>query len=196
MTPFDCRATSLRVVRDRTPSCLLLPCAVCAREHYSVNSGLFPQRYLRRIPPLRPRCETEEKPQACDFSVRISKRFASHASWPITSIPAIHHTFTHAPLARSASTIATAPAAADGSHLVDSSPASAHAVQRKREGPRANFTGTDVAYGATEALFKECAKQADYIVPQVFERGVETPKNAHGEDIGEGTGWWYESEYR
>ena len=64
-----------------------------------------------------------------------------------------------------------------------------------REGPGAAFTETYVAYGTTEALFKECARQADYIVPQTFERGVETPKNADGEDIGEGTGWWYESEF-
>jgi len=51
---------------------------------------------------------------------------------------------------------------------------------------------TYIAHGATEALFKECARQADYIVPEAFEGDKEIPKNAAGEDIGQGTGWWYE----
>jgi hypothetical protein len=51
---------------------------------------------------------------------------------------------------------------------------------------------TYIAHGATEALFKECARQADYIVPEAFEGNKEIPKNAAGEDIGQGTGWWYE----
>lgn len=51
-----------------------------------------------------------------------------------------------------------------------------------------------VAERATETLFKECARQADYIVPQAFEKKVAIPTNEAGEHIGEGTGWWYESE--
>ncbi|KAL9053910.1 MAG: hypothetical protein Q9162_004483 [Coniocarpon cinnabarinum] len=49
------------------------------------------------------------------------------------------------------------------------------------------------AIGATQALFKECASQADYTIPQAFDRKLEIPKNTTGEDIGEGYGWWYES---
>lgn len=51
------------------------------------------------------------------------------------------------------------------------------------------------AINSTEFLFKECASQADYIVPQAFERKGKIPKTAAGEDIGEGSGWWYESMY-
>ena len=49
------------------------------------------------------------------------------------------------------------------------------------------------AIPSTEALFKECASQADYIIPQAFERKGKVPKSATGEDIGEGSGWWYET---
>lgn len=46
-----------------------------------------------------------------------------------------------------------------------------------------------------ETLFKECASQADYIVPQAFERKGKIPKTAAGEDVGEGSGWWYDCEF-
>ncbi|KAI9723507.1 MAG: Protein cbp3, mitochondrial [Chrysothrix sp. TS-e1954] len=49
------------------------------------------------------------------------------------------------------------------------------------------------AIAATETLFKECARQADYFIPQAFEKGVEIPKTADATDIGQGTGWWYEN---
>ena len=39
---------------------------------------------------------------------------------------------------------------------------------------------------------KECARQADYTIPQIKENGLETPKSKDGEDIGVGKGWWYE----
>lgn len=55
------------------------------------------------------------------------------------------------------------------------------------------FAQTQLAMGSTETLFKECARQADYIVRQAFDKSVEIPKNAAKEDIGEGTGWWYEN---
>lgn len=50
-----------------------------------------------------------------------------------------------------------------------------------------------VADGATESLFKECASQADYTIPQAFERRGKIPTGEDGMHIGEGTGWWYES---
>lgn len=39
---------------------------------------------------------------------------------------------------------------------------------------------------------KECAKQADYTIPQAEQRGTEIPKTKDGEDLGVGKGWWYE----
>ena len=57
-----------------------------------------------------------------------------------------------------------------------------------------SFTETYVAYGVCEKLVQECAKQADYTIPQAHEKDVETPKTKDGEDLGVGTGWWFESE--
>lgn len=62
------------------------------------------------------------------------------------------------------------------------------AKEVRRRGPI--NTETYIAYGATAELFKECARQADYTIPQVLEGG-EAPKTAKGEDLGVGEGWWY-----
>ncbi|KAF2086396.1 hypothetical protein K490DRAFT_74372 [Saccharata proteae CBS 121410] len=51
------------------------------------------------------------------------------------------------------------------------------------------MTETYAAYGATEQLFKLCAKQADYEIVK-DERG-DPPKNEKGEEVGVGKGWWY-----
>ena len=62
---------------------------------------------------------------------------------------------------------------------------------------RKRYTGvteTYVAYGVCENLVKECARQADYTIPQAHEKKVEIPKTKDQEDLGVGTGWWFESE--
>lgn len=56
-----------------------------------------------------------------------------------------------------------------------------------------SVTETYVAYGVCENLVKECARQADYTIPQAHEQNVEIPKTKDGEDLGVGTGWWFES---
>lgn len=56
-----------------------------------------------------------------------------------------------------------------------------------------DITETYVAKEIGETLFKECARQADYTIPQAFEKSGEVPKNDATEDIGQGTGWWYDS---
>ena len=55
-------------------------------------------------------------------------------------------------------------------------------------------TETYVAYGVCENLVKECARQADYTIPQAHEKNVEIPKTKDKEDLGVGKGWWFESE--
>lgn len=55
-------------------------------------------------------------------------------------------------------------------------------------------TETYVAYGATEVLYKNCAKQADYSVPQASQEGIEIPKTKYGEDMGVGDSWWYKGQ--
>lgn len=57
-----------------------------------------------------------------------------------------------------------------------------------------SVTETYVAYGVCEALVKECARQADYTIPQAHEKNVDVPKTKEGEDLGVGTGWWFDSE--
>ena len=48
-----------------------------------------------------------------------------------------------------------------------------------------------VAYGATEDLFRACARAGEYTMPTVAE-GEEPLRSAQGEDLGVGSGWWYE----
>lgn len=56
-------------------------------------------------------------------------------------------------------------------------------------------TETYIAYGVCEKLAKECARQADYTIPQAHDKNAEVPKTKDGEDLGVGTGWWYESKH-
>lgn len=50
-----------------------------------------------------------------------------------------------------------------------------------------------VAYGATEDLFKSCAATCSYTIPSATATPSEpAPKNARGEDVGEGSGWWFQ----
>jgi cytochrome b pre-mRNA-processing protein 3 len=51
-------------------------------------------------------------------------------------------------------------------------------------------TETYTAYGATELLYKECALQADYSIPQAGKNDQEMLKTEAGEDLGVGEGWW------
>ena len=51
-----------------------------------------------------------------------------------------------------------------------------------------------VAYGATRDLIKECARPGEYKIPQALQKGAEIPTIENGVHLGEGEGWWYESE--
>lgn len=52
---------------------------------------------------------------------------------------------------------------------------------------------TYTAYGATEVLYKECARQADYHIERMTKENedAEPPKTADGEDLGVGDSWWH-----
>ncbi|KAL8784414.1 MAG: hypothetical protein Q9195_009059 [Heterodermia aff. obscurata] len=56
-----------------------------------------------------------------------------------------------------------------------------------------SVTETYVAYGVTEKLVKECSSQADYSIPQRNEKDGILPQTKDGEDLGVGSGWWYET---
>lgn len=86
----------------------------------------------------------------------------------------------------------TAASPADSNPSNDADPTQTRTARAVRGGME-SLAEPYVAERATETLFKECARQADYIVPQAFEKNVEIPTNKEGEHIGEGTGWWYES---
>ncbi|KAL8806963.1 MAG: hypothetical protein Q9200_004856, partial [Gallowayella weberi] len=47
-----------------------------------------------------------------------------------------------------------------------------------------SVTETYIAYGVCERLVQECAKQADYTIPQRYEKNGVIPKGAKGEDLG------------
>jgi cytochrome b pre-mRNA-processing protein 3 len=55
-------------------------------------------------------------------------------------------------------------------------------------------TETYTAYGATEVLYKECARQADYTIQRAKDEDEEPPKTKDGEDLGVGEGWWNNGE--
>ena len=65
------------------------------------------------------------------------------------------------------------------------------AVEARKRLP--SVTETYVAYGVTEKLIKECGRQAAYSIPQRNEKDASIPKTKDGEDLGVGSGWWYES---
>ncbi|TVY46971.1 Protein CBP3, mitochondrial [Lachnellula occidentalis] len=79
---------------------------------------------------------------------------------------------------------------ANGSTVSDSS-AVAAAGAPLQSPPTGGIMGTYSAYGATEELYKECARHADYTVPQAQDSDAETPKTEDGEDLGVGEGWWH-----
>ncbi|KAI9777069.1 MAG: Protein cbp3, mitochondrial [Candelina submexicana] len=76
-------------------------------------------------------------------------------------------------------------------HFPDASTAAkiARAVRKSAPG----ITETYIVYGVADDLLKECARQAEYSVPQAKEKGAETPKSKDGEDLGVGKGWWFET---
>ena len=65
------------------------------------------------------------------------------------------------------------------------------AVEARRRLP--SVTETYIAYGVTEKLVKECARQAAYSIPKRNEKDAQMPKTKNGEDLGVGEGWWYQS---
>ncbi|KAI4257220.1 MAG: hypothetical protein LQ352_001718 [Teloschistes flavicans] len=73
----------------------------------------------------------------------------------------------------------------------DAVPASVQfAAEMRKRAP--SITEPYVAYAVCEKLIKTCASQAEYSVPQRYEKGGVIPKTASGEDLGVGKGWWYE----
>jgi len=55
-----------------------------------------------------------------------------------------------------------------------------------------SFTETYVAYGTCGILLKECARVADYNIPEEQRRNMEIPDAGRGTDVGVGSGWWYD----
>lgn len=60
--------------------------------------------------------------------------------------------------------------------------------------PNKSVFDTYTAYGMTELLYKECASQADYTIPQARDEEAEIPKDETGEDLGVGNSWWHTGE--
>lgn len=66
------------------------------------------------------------------------------------------------------------------------------AASLRKAAPRST-TEPYIAYGGTEDLFAECARQADYTIPQILLNPPQPPpQNAAGDHLGVGTGWWFE----
>ncbi|KAI9791081.1 MAG: Protein cbp3, mitochondrial [Peltula sp. TS41687] len=63
-------------------------------------------------------------------------------------------------------------------------PASLRVAQEVRKRAPVGVTETYIAYGATQKLYKECAAQADYTIPEAADQKGEIPKTAGGIDRG------------
>lgn len=99
---------------------------------------------------------------------------------------------------REQSPTGTSPTARTSSNADD--PNDASALQKFAQRMRAQkqmraATEPYVAYGATEDLFRECAKAGEYTIPAV-KNGEDPPRTAKGEDLGVGVGWWYDGEFK
>jgi cytochrome b pre-mRNA-processing protein 3 len=82
------------------------------------------------------------------------------------------------------------PERAEGGSKSPSTPTNLKAVNELRK-LTGRATETYTAYGATEILYKECARQADYSIPQAKDKDADMPKTSDGEDLGIGQGWWH-----
>ncbi|OAL75021.1 hypothetical protein A7D00_0619 [Trichophyton violaceum] len=51
---------------------------------------------------------------------------------------------------------------------------------------------TYISYGIADRLFTNCSEQADYSISKKLRKADQVPKAESGEEIGEGSGWWYE----
>ncbi|PBP25489.1 hypothetical protein BUE80_DR003624 [Diplocarpon rosae] len=133
--------------------------------------GTF-QRRLRSIP-----------------QVQIARLTTSHPrAVPNTSSQNTKPTPLNAPLSTSSPPVA--PARAEG-QLKTATPMSAgKKAFQKVQMVTGRATETYTAYGATEILYKECARQADYTIPQAANSDQEVLKTEDGEDLGVGSGWW------
>jgi len=83
--------------------------------------------------------------------------------------------------------------APQATHLGTSQPSPTRKLAQEFRKRAPETTETYVAYGVSEALVKECAQQANYSIPQAKEKGLEITQTKDGEDLGVGTGWWYEA---
>lgn len=67
------------------------------------------------------------------------------------------------------------------------------AASLRSSGALKGTTEPYIAYGSTEVLYRTCAAQCDYTVPNILKEPPEpAPRNAADEDIGEGTGIWFD----
>ena len=95
------------------------------------------------------------------------------------------------PAAKSPAVSKESPQPAQEAEIAADSPTRAIAKELRKRA--SSVTETYVAYGVCEKLVKECARQANYTIPQAHEKNVDIPKTKDGEDLGVGTGWWYKS---
>ncbi|KAK3176945.1 hypothetical protein OEA41_008271 [Lepraria neglecta] len=95
------------------------------------------------------------------------------------------------PTSKSPAVSKESPQPAQEAEIATDSPTRAIAKELRKRA--SSVTETYVAYGVCEKLVKECARQANYTIPQANEKNVDIPKTKDGEDLGVGTGWWYET---
>lgn len=130
------------------------------------------------------------------FRLRFGRPLDSYKAYTAPSIPSISRPFSTTRLVSSSQATPKEyqPKPPPTKTEPSDSPATPGLSIAKELRKRASsVTETYVAYGVCENLVKECARQADYTIPQAHEKNVDVPKTKGGEDLGVGTGWWFDS---
>ncbi|KAI9823532.1 MAG: hypothetical protein M1819_001333 [Sarea resinae] len=130
---------------------------------------------------------TNHSPRKANHGIQRSTPRATIAPRAFSTTPAILAADTASPSPQPSS----ATSASKSKHILSDVPGASKLARelRKRAG---TATETYVAYGSTEKLYRECARQAALSVPQAQEKDAEVPKTEAGEDLGVGKGWWFE----
>ena len=154
-----------------------------------MSSQFLNRSLLREVSALR---SSPSKETISYVSNQVTKAPISASYTRITpTLPAISRSFASNSAPRPSSL------AVSQNARFQSSPPSRRAASRLAQAimPRpGSSTENYVAYGMTQKLCEACSTQADYSIPQVAQKGVQVPKTEGGEDLGVGTGWWYEGE--
>ncbi|KAI9796637.1 MAG: Protein cbp3, mitochondrial [Piccolia ochrophora] len=176
----------------------ITPCIRCLRQ-LRQQSRLTASITVRiPIKPTTPKLKCNQPPSPTTLArlPQISRPFSSTAATHLqgidTSPPSASNpepVNTALPVESKPSRPKTASTTSANPVYTDDRPSPTAGLAQSLRARATSRTGTYAAYAVTEILYKQCATQAEYTMP---ERGT-AEKTASGAEIGIGQGWWYDS---